>query len=80
MSDWFFPSRGYGATECSANPALEMFKGEPIRAMAREICQNSLDANKNNAVIQYEKQIKSTFYYSYYHKKHMAKVVKVVEQ
>lgn len=48
MSDWFFPSRGYGATEGPANPALEMFKGEPIRAMAREICQNSLDAKKNN--------------------------------
>ncbi len=25
-----------------------MFKGEPIRAMAREVCQNSLDAKQNN--------------------------------
>ena len=34
MSDWFFPSRGYGETEGFSNPGLEMFKGEPIRAMA----------------------------------------------
>lgn len=45
---WFFPSRGYGALEGYSNPGLEMFKGEPIRAMAREVCQNSLDAKKNN--------------------------------
>lgn len=48
MKKWFFPSRGFGATEGFSNPGLEMFKGEPIRAMAREVCQNSLDAKKNN--------------------------------
>lgn len=42
--EWFFPTRGYGETEGLSNPGIEMFKGEPIRAMAREICQNSLDA------------------------------------
>lgn len=46
MKKWFFPSRGFGATEGFSNPGLEMFKGEPIRAMAREVCQNSLDAKK----------------------------------
>lgn len=48
MSYWFFPSRGHGETEGFSNPGLEMFKGEPIRAMAREICQNSLDAARNS--------------------------------
>lgn len=48
MGNWFFPSRGFGAIEGFSNPALEMFKGEPIRAMAREVCQNSLDAKLNN--------------------------------
>lgn len=48
MSDWFFPSRGHGDIEGFSNPGLEMFKGEPIRAMAREICQNSLDAVRNS--------------------------------
>ena len=48
MIKWFFPSRGYGELEGFSNPGLEMFKGEPIRAMAREVCQNSLDAKKDN--------------------------------
>ena len=48
MSKWFFPSRGFGAIEGFSNPGLEMFKGEPIRAMAREVCQNSLDAKHSN--------------------------------
>lgn len=48
MGKWFFPSRDYGAIEGFSNPGLEMFKGEPIRAMAREVCQNSLDAKKDN--------------------------------
>lgn len=55
-----FPSRGYGETEGFSNPGLEMFKGEPIRAMAREICQNSLDAvrDANEPVrIEFEKDI-----------------------
>ena len=61
MSDQFFPSCGYGVIEDSVNLTLEMFKGEPIMVMARELCQNSLDANKNNAVIQYEKANKTCF-------------------
>ena len=47
MMKWFFPSIGYGAIEVFSNPGLEMFKGEPIKAMAREIIQNSLDAVNN---------------------------------
>lgn len=42
MSNWFFPHSF--KVEGLSNPGLEMFKGEPIRAMAREVCQNSLDA------------------------------------
>ena len=48
MDKWFFPSTDHGAIEGFNNPGLAMFKGEPIRAMAREICQNSLDARKSN--------------------------------
>ena len=48
MTEWFFPSRGYGETEGFSNSGLEMFKGQPIRAMAREICQNSLDAVRDS--------------------------------
>ena len=41
---WKFPSRNYGETEGYANPGLEWFKDDPLKALAREICQNSLDA------------------------------------
>lgn len=44
MIKWNFPSRNNGDIEGFSNPALEWFKGNPLRAMAREICQNSLDA------------------------------------
>ena len=44
MVDWSFPSRADGDTEGFSNPALEWFKGNPLCALAREICQNSLDA------------------------------------
>ena len=49
MDKWFFPSTDHGAIEGFNNPGLAMFKGEPIRAMAREICQNSLDAKKSSS-------------------------------
>lgn len=49
MKEWFFPSTGMGAIEGYSNPGLETFKGEPIRAMAREICQNSLDAKRDES-------------------------------
>lgn len=51
MKKWFFPSRGFGDIEGFSNPGLEMFKGEPLRAMAREICQNSLDAKRDDRSI-----------------------------
>lgn len=44
MMKWFFPTIGFGKLEGFLNPELEMFKGEPLRAMAREIVQNSLNA------------------------------------
>ena len=44
MIGWSFPSRNNGDIEGFSNPALEWFKGSPLRALAREVCQNSLDA------------------------------------
>ena len=41
---WKFPSRNFGETEGYGNPGLEWFKDDPLKALAREICQNSLDA------------------------------------
>lgn len=44
MMKWSFPSRNDGQIEGFSNPGLAWFKGDPLQALAREICQNSLDA------------------------------------
>ena len=41
---WKFLSRGRGETEGYSNGGLAEFKGNPLQALAREVCQNSLDA------------------------------------
>ena len=48
MIKWSFPSRGDGDIEGFSNPALEWFKGNPLCALAREVCQNSLDAQHDD--------------------------------
>ena len=50
MIGWSFPSRNNGDIEGFSNPALEWFKGSPLRALAREICQNSLDAQYDESL------------------------------
>lgn len=41
---WKFLSRGFGETEGYSNGSIAEFKGNPLQALAREVCQNSLDA------------------------------------
>lgn len=48
MVNWSFPSRDNGTVEGFTNPGLAWFKGDPLQALAREICQNSLDAVNND--------------------------------
>lgn len=64
MGRWFFPSAGYGNTEGLNEGGLETFKGNPIRSLAREVCQNSLDAALQDDIpvkIEFEaKMIKAT--------------------
>lgn len=58
MIGWSFPSRNNGEIEGFSNPALEWFKGNPLRALAREVCQNSLDAQydeKRPVIIEFKK-------------------------
>lgn len=45
MNSWYFPSRGGAETEGFSNAGLAEFRGNPLQALAREICQNSLDAS-----------------------------------
>lgn len=48
MDSWYFPSRGGAETEGFSNAGLAEFRGNPLQALAREICQNSLDASDDS--------------------------------
>lgn len=41
---WRFSSRGNDETEGFSHGSLAEFRGNPLQALAREVCQNSLDA------------------------------------
>lgn len=45
---WNFPSNNYGQIFGIADSGVETFRGTPIKSLAREICQNSIDANLQN--------------------------------
>ena len=42
--DWNFPGNNFGTLSGIGEAGIETFKGSPCRSLAREICQNSLDA------------------------------------
>ena len=52
MSGWNFPSNGGGQVRGIADAGISTFTGKKISSLAREICQNSLDAaiDENSAV------------------------------
>ncbi len=43
-NNWIFPSNNYGTVIGIGEAGIETFKGSPYRSLAREICQNSMDA------------------------------------
>ena len=45
---WNFPSNDNGQINGISEAGIETFKGSPFPSLAREICQNSLDAKKDN--------------------------------
>ena len=47
---WNFPSNNYGQVFGIADSGVETFRGTPIKSLAREICQNSIDANLQNGL------------------------------
>ena len=42
---WRFPSNDYGENKGINDTGVSIFKGTPLSSLAREICQNSLDAS-----------------------------------
>lgn len=55
-SSWYFPGGRDLQMESGSNASLEMFKDNPLDSLAREICQNSLDAalEGNNKPVRVE--------------------------
>ena len=56
MINWNFPSNNNGETNGIGNAGIETFKGTPYKSLAKEICQNSLDAkleDKDKVVIEF---------------------------
>jgi len=51
---WLFPSNNNGDINGISNSGVETFQGTPLKSLAREICQNSLDASINNATVEIE--------------------------
>lgn len=54
MLGWSFPPNADGEDEDLNNPGIESFKNTPLTSLAREICQNSLDARHDQALAPVE--------------------------
>ena len=44
MVEWRFPSNDHGEKKGINDSGVATFRGTPLKSLAREICQNSLDA------------------------------------
>lgn len=56
MINWNFPSNNNGETNGIGNAGIETFKGTPYKSLAKEICQNSLDAkldDKDKVIVEF---------------------------
>lgn len=51
---WSFPSNNKGDINGIGNSGIETFQGTPLKSLAREICQNSLDAALNGKAVEVE--------------------------
>lgn len=51
MAEWRFPSNDYGENKGINDSGVAMFRGTPLKSLAREICQNSLDASNGGTTV-----------------------------
>lgn len=51
---WSFPSNNGGDVNGIGNSGVETFQGAPLKSLAREICQNSLDASNSDKPVEVE--------------------------
>ena len=50
MAFWYFPSNDHGENKGINDSGVATFRGTPLKSLAREICQNSLDAATQKTV------------------------------
>lgn len=50
MSQWRFPSNDHGENKGINDSGVATFRGTPLKSLAREICQNSLDAAREKTI------------------------------
>lgn len=50
MAFWYFPSNDHGENKGINDSGVATFRGTPLKSLAREICQNSLDAATESTV------------------------------
>ena len=50
MANWYFPSNDHGENRGINDSGVATFRGTPLKSLAREICQNSLDAAAGKTV------------------------------
>lgn len=48
--NWYFPINDGGEFHGIGDSGIDLFKGEPVKSLTREICQNSIDAGVNAKV------------------------------
>ncbi len=51
MIQWRFPSNDHGENKGINDSGVATFRGTPLKSLAREICQNSLDAARKQTVV-----------------------------
>ena len=51
---WHFNGNGYGEEKGLDTPDMETFKKDPMASLAREICQNSIDAKHEDKKVRVE--------------------------
>lgn len=44
---WKFPLNNDGQFHGIGDSGIDLFKGDPVKSLTREICQNSIDARKD---------------------------------
>ena len=51
---WYFPSNNNAEVNGIGHSGIETFQGTPLKSLAREICQNSLDAASDSGLVEIE--------------------------